>query len=100
MIDIIKEHNIQQGIRVMKYWNIPEIYSNSVARQIGIGWKCGTNDYLVAAVRLSCKIHNYIVQGTVLTENSEASNQVKDELSLLELDNISCVNDFITMISN
>lgn len=98
--DIIKEHNIQQGLRVMKHLNLPEIYSNSIARQFDVGWKCGTNDYLVAAVRLSCKIHKFLEQGMVLTQTSEAFDQVKDELSLLKLNDVAYVSDFVTMISD
>lgn len=98
--EIIKEHNILQGIRVMQHWNIPEIYSNSVARHNAIDWKCGTNDHLVAAVRLSCKIHNFIKQGIVLTETCDVLDQVKEELSTLKQDDVAYVSDFVKMISN
>lgn len=98
--EIIKEHSVQQGVRVMQYWNIPEIYSNSVARHIDNNWKCGTNDYLVAAVRLSCKIHNYIKKGIELTETCEELDQVKDELSLLKMNDVNYVYNFVKMISD
>ena len=69
--EFIEELSIQQGIRVMQYLNIPKIYSNSVERHITNNWKCGTNDNLVAAVRLACKIHHYIEQGIEVTETGE-----------------------------
>lgn len=86
--EIFIGHNTMQGMRVMEHWNIPEIYRNSVERLDSSNWKCGKNDYLVAAVRLSCKIDNYLNQGVELTETSEAFDQIKDELSLLEIDDV------------
>lgn len=97
--DIINELNIQQGVRVMENWNIPEIYSNSVRRHIINDWKIGTNDHLVAAVRLSCKIHHYIEQGTEVTQYSEVFELVKDELLLLKIDDVTYVYDMVRVIS-
>lgn len=97
--DIIDELNIDQGIRVMQHWNIPEIYTNSVGRHITNNWKCGTNDHLVAAVRSSCKIHHCVEQGIEVTEFSEAFNLVKDELFLLDRDDVTYVYNFVKAIS-
>ena len=98
--EILEELNIQQGIKVMQHWHIPEIYSNSVERHNTDNWKCGTNDYLVAAVRLSCKIHNYVGKGIEVTENSETFELVKDELSLLGFDDAAYVYDFVKAIDD
>ena len=98
--EILEELNIQQGIKVMQHWNIPEIYSNSLKRHITDNWKCGTNDYLVAAVRLSCKFHNNVVQGMEVTENSAAYELVKDELSLLGFDDVAYVYNFVKAIAD
>jgi len=97
--DILDELNIQQGIRVMQHWNIPEIYSNTVERHISKEWKCGTNDYLVAAVRSSCKIHHHIEQGIEYNESSEALDKVKEELTLLNIGDAAYVYDFVKAIS-
>ena len=97
--DIIDELNIPLGIRVMQYWNIPEIYINSVGRHSADNWKSGTNDHLVAAVRLSCKIHNYIVQGKEVTKNSDASELLKDKLEFLNIDDVGNVYNIVKAIT-
>lgn len=97
---IIDELNIQQGLKVLKHYNIPEIYLNSVDRHTTDNWKYGTNDYLVASVRLSCKIHNYIEQGIEVTETGEAFNQVKDELYFLKMYDVAYVYDMVKAISD
>ena len=97
--ELIDEINIPMGIRVMKHYNIPDIYLNSVERHITDNWKCGTNDHFVAAVRLSCKIHNYITHGTEISENSEVARVIKDELSLLNIDDPAPVYDIVRAIA-
>ena len=90
--------SLQLGMKVMLHLNIPDIYSNSVERHITDNWKCGTNDYLVAAVRLSCKLHQYIEDGNHLTTTCKINNQVQDELSLLGIGDIGYVYDMIKAI--
>lgn len=97
--DIINEHNTEQGIKVMRHFNIPEIYINSVERHNSVTWKTGINDYLVAAVRLSCKVHNYIKQGVVLNEDSEAYLRIEDELLLLDIDDANHLYNMVKAIS-
>jgi len=96
---IIGELNIPMGIRVMRHYNIPDIYLNSVERHITDNWKCGTNDHFVAALRLSCKIHTYITQGIEISENSEAAGLIKEELSLLKIDDPAPVYDIVKIIA-
>lgn len=96
---IIDELNIQMGIRVLQHYNIPDIYLNSVERHSTDNWKCGTNDHFVAAVRLSCKIHSYITQGFEISENNEATGVIKDELSLLNIDDPAPVYDIVKAIA-
>lgn len=97
--NIIKEHGTKQGMRVMQHWNMPEIYINSVERHDSVYWKSGINDHLVAAVRLSCKIHNYINKGIELTETCEEFDHVKDELTLLDIDDVTHVYDIVKAIA-
>lgn len=98
--EILKGHNSRQGVRVLRHWNIPEIYINSVERHDSINWKCGINDCLVAAVRLSCKIHTYLNQGIELTETCEEFKQVRDELSLLNIDDVTQVYAIMKAIAD
>jgi HD-like signal output (HDOD) protein len=98
--EIIEEFCIQQGIRVLKQWHIPEIYIHSVERHETKNWKCGTNDQLVASVRLSCKLHSYMKQGIATTPASEAFEFVKDELAALKIYDVSYVCDMIEAISD
>jgi HD-like signal output (HDOD) protein len=98
--EILNELTVQQGVRVMQHWNIPEIYSNAVERHITDNWKCGINDHLVAAVRSSCKIHHYIERGIEVTGNSEEYGFVKEELFLLNIHDVSCVYNFVKAISS
>lgn len=98
--EIISALYTKQGIRVMQHWNMPELYINSVERHDSIYWQCGTNDHLVAAVRLSCKIHNYLNKGVDLTEACEAFDHVKDELTLLDIDDVAHVCDIVKAIAD
>lgn len=101
MIDaILSELNIPLGIKIMHHYNIPELYSNSVERHSINSWKCGTNDHLVAAVRLSCKIHHSIEQGIEITEMADASEQFKDELSLLNIGDVTYVYNLAKSITD
>lgn len=96
--EILGELNIQQGIKVMQYWNIPEIYLKTLELLDADNWKCSKNDYMVAALRLSCKLHDYIEQGIDVTETSQEFNLVKDELIQLDVDDVAYVTDFIKAI--
>lgn len=93
---IINELNITMGIRVLQHYNIPDIYLNSVKRHVTDDWKCGINDHFVAAVRLSCKTHNNIMQGIAI---SEATRTIKEELSLLNIDDAASVYDIAKSIA-
>lgn len=96
---ILDDLNIRLGIKVLQQWNIPDIYVNSVERHITDNWKCGTNDHLVAAVRLACKIHHYIEQGIDVTITGDEYELVNEELSLLEINDIAYVYDMVKAIS-
>ena len=93
--EMLEGFSLQLGIKVMQHLHIPEIYSDSVERHITDNWQCGTNDHLVAAVRLSCKIHECVQQGVELTKTSDINNQVNEELSLLGIGDISYVYDLV-----
>jgi HD-like signal output (HDOD) protein len=93
--DVIEELNIQQGVKVMRHWNMPQIYISSVERHCTNDWKDGTNDHLVAAVRLSCKLLKCIEQDIEVTETSEIFDLIKDEVSFLNIDDIA---DAYTMV--
>jgi HD-like signal output (HDOD) protein len=96
--DILNEMSVQQGIKVMQYWNIPEIYTNSVGRLNTNNWKCGTNDHLVAAVRLSCKVHQYYMKIFDESQLNEASILLEDELTLLNIEDVKSVFNMIRAI--
>lgn len=98
--DIIERLNIQQGAKVLLHLNIPDIYIDSVERLITDNWKCGTNDHLVSAVRLSCKIHQCVEQGVSATETNEIFKLVKEELSLLNIDDVDSVYNMIKAIAD
>lgn len=97
--ELLDELNIQQGIRVMRQWSIPEIYSDSVGRCETAGWKSGQNDHLAAALRLASGIHNYIERGIDVTETDEASELFNAELALLGINDVTYVYRFINEIS-
>ncbi|MFA7404999.1 MAG: HDOD domain-containing protein [Pelobacteraceae bacterium] len=97
--DIVDELNIQLGIRVLKHWNIPEIYSNTLERLSTESWQCGTNDILVASVRLSCKIFQFIDLGIEVTDTSPEYKLIEDELLLLNIDDVAHMYNMIKAIS-
>ena len=98
--EFLEELNIQQGVRVLQHWNIPEIYTNSVGRHVTDNWISGENDHLVAAVRSSCKIHQCFEQGIEVTRHGEAFDLVKDELHLLDIDDVTYVYDMVKAIAD
>ena len=95
---VLEELNIQQGIRVLKHYNIPDLYIDSVERLVDDNWKCGKNDYLVAAVRSSHKIQQYIEQGIDLFETSADYNQIEDEFLFLDIEDVMSVCNSIRVI--
>lgn len=92
----LEELSIEQGIKVMNHWNIPEVYRNSIERHMTSDWIGETNNHLVASVRLSCKIHQCIMQGI---EASDASNVVNDELLFLGMDDVSNIYDMMKAVA-
>jgi HD-like signal output (HDOD) protein len=98
--ETLERLNVQQGIRVMQHWSIPEIYTDAVGRHTRDDWQSGTNAYLVAAVRLSCKIHQFIEQGVELSQTSETFRQVSDELSVLGVEDVAYVSDLVRAITD
>jgi HD-like signal output (HDOD) protein len=93
---ILEELSIEQGIKVMQHWNLPDVYRNSIERHRTSNWIGEANNHLVAAVRLSCKIHQCIMQGI---EASDASNVVNDELFFLDMDDVSGVYDMMKAVA-
>jgi hypothetical protein len=92
----LEELSIEQGIKVMSYWNIPEVYRDSIKRHTTSDWIGETNNHLVASVRLSCKIHQCIMQGM---EASDASNVVNDELFFLDMDDVANVYNMMKAVA-
>jgi hypothetical protein len=97
IIDIIDELNIDTGIKVMNHYKIPDIYTNLLGRLIGDNWKCGSNDYFVATVRLADKLHYYIENDIDITTSIETSD-ISDELSFLDINDVSDNYDIIKVI--
>lgn len=95
--ELIEESKIQQGIRVLNYLKVPEIYSNAVERHKATDWKYGVNDDLVASVRLACKLHTYIEKG-VNIDNTNIIDCVNEELALLNIEEIDHVLRMINAI--
>jgi len=96
--EILNEMSVQQGIKVMQFWNIPEIYTNSVGRLTIENWKSGINDHSVAAVRLSCKVHHFYMQGLEESKFNEVSQLLEGELTLLNIEDIKSVFKMIKAI--
>jgi hypothetical protein len=84
--DILDELNIEQGIKIMKHYNMPDIYSNLLDRLFINNWKCGSNDDFVATVRLADKMHYNIVNDLDITNCIDTCN-ISNELSFLEINN-------------
>jgi hypothetical protein len=95
--NIIDELNIEQGIKIMKHYNMPEMYSNLLNRLYINDWICGSNDYFVATVRLADKMHYYIVNDIDIT-NSIDTHNISNELSFLDLNDVSYHYDFVKII--
>jgi HD-like signal output (HDOD) protein len=95
--DILVELSAEQGIRVMKHYNIPEIYLDLLDRLFNDDWKCGSNDYFVATVRLADKMHYYGEHDIDITDNI-ATCDISDEMSFLDITDISDLNNMLKII--
>ena len=95
--EILVELNIQQGIKVMKHYNIPEMYSNLLYRLIDDNWKCGSNDYFVAIVRLANKMHYYREHHIDITDRIDTCS-ISDELSFLDIKDVSYLHNLVKAI--
>ena len=93
----LEELSIEQGVKVMRHWNIPEVYRDSIERHMTNNWISETNNHLVASVRLACKIHQCLVQGI---EASDASNAVNDELLFLNIEDVSHIYDMMKAVAS
>jgi HD-like signal output (HDOD) protein len=97
IVTIIDELNIEQGIKIMKHNNMPEIYTNSLGRLIDDNWKCGSNDYFVAAVRLADKMHYYIEHDIDIADSIDTCT-ISDELSFLDINDVSDLYNIVKSI--
>ena len=95
--DILAELYIPQGIKVMKHYNIPEIYLNILDRLCDDNWKCGSNDYFVATVRLANKIHCYQEYFIDMTDVIDSCD-ISDEMSFLDLDDVSYLHNLVKSV--
>lgn len=95
--DILVELNIQQGIKVMKHYNIPELYLNSLDRFFNDNWKCGSNDYFVAAVRLADKMHYYEEHDIDITDSIDTCD-ISDEMLFLDINDVSYLHNLVKAI--
>jgi len=82
--EVLLELNIQEGIKVLKHYNMPEIYSDVLSRLDDVNWKNGSNDYFVASVRLSNKLHNYIEHDIDISDSANIAD-INDEMLLLDV---------------
>ena len=82
--EVLLELNIQEGVKVLKHYNMPEIYSDVLSRLDDVNWKNGSNDYFVASVRLSNKLHNYIEHDIDISDSANIAD-INDEMLLLDV---------------
>ncbi|MDR3579977.1 MAG: HDOD domain-containing protein [Oryzomonas sp.] len=97
IVNIIVELNIEQGIKIMKHNNMPEIYTNILSSLSDDNWKCGLNDYFVATVRLADKLHYCIEQDIDIADSIDTCN-ISDELTFLDLTDVSELYDIVKTI--
>ncbi len=90
---ILNDLATMMGVRLINYWKIPEIYADSIERHNADSWRSGTNDYLVAAVRLSCKIHHCLDSNSDLTDLDKRLPMFSEESFLLGIDDIEYLFD-------
>ncbi|MDR3580460.1 MAG: HDOD domain-containing protein [Oryzomonas sp.] len=95
--DILVELNTQQGVKVMKHYNIPDIYSDLLDRLIRDNWKCGSNDHFVATVRLADKMHYCREHDIDITDSIDACD-ISDEMSFLDMNDVSELNNLVNII--
>jgi len=96
--EILDELNIQQGIKVMKHYNMPEIYSDLLDRLVKEQWQSGSNDYFVAAVRLADKMHSRGEDGIAGAELVEVDD-ICDEMSFLGVEDVSYLQELAKAIN-
>lgn len=97
--ELLEEIHIQQGIKVMRHWNMPEIYTNAVERHVANNWIGESNNHLVAIVRLCCRIHHSTEQVKELSSYDDVSTKVMDELLFLNMDDIETVYNVVRAVA-
>jgi HD-like signal output (HDOD) protein len=95
--DMLVELNIQQGIKVMKHYNIPEMYPNLLGRLFNNDWICGSNDYFVATVRLANKIHYCEEHDIDITDNFDTGD-ISDEMTFLDINDVSYLHNLVKAV--
>lgn len=92
--NFINEHYALQSVKVMRHYNMPSIYimasERHATKQI-----LDPDDHLLAITRLSCKMHDLVINGI---KAIEAVDDVESELSLLNMD-LNYVYDFVKSIT-
>lgn len=81
LLEIFAELHVEQGCRLMQHWNMPEIYSNVVARHHNDDFDSG--DTVLTLVRLVNKASK--VKGIDLVQEPDLDLQAQPETMLLQI---------------
>jgi len=86
--DLANQYGSELGARVLRHWNIPALYVDVVERHCAFQWYTGVNDHMVAAVRLSCRLCDYMEDDNELTADSSVFGLLSEELEMLKISDV------------
>ena len=88
------------GARVLRHWNIPDLYVDVVERHCALQWNTGVNDHMVAAVRLSSRLCDYMEDDNELTADSSVFNLLGDELEMLRISDVEYLSSIVHAVTD
>lgn len=97
IVNMLDELNVEQGIKILKHHNMPEIYTDLLNRISVDNWKSGSNDHFVATVRLADKML-YCIEHSIDIADSPDTCNIGDELSFLDITDVAELQSFVKAI--
>jgi putative nucleotidyltransferase with HDIG domain len=91
---VLFEIHVDQGVRVMEHWKIPAMYIDIAKNHHSLSWKMGTNQHMLAVIRLVNKLH--LLSGSMIDET--VMEIVDSELKFLDIQDVNPIVDMINTV--
>ncbi len=95
ILHILDDLNYHQGVRVLKHFRLPDIFSDILERLGYTNWKTGSLDHLIAVISLSDIITTCICDDIKLLDSNEILNNIDDKIDFINIGNLSEIYNII-----